>query len=237
MKAGLVSVTFRKLTQERIVELCAENSLGYIEWGGDIHVPAGYFEAAGSARKLCEEAGIVPLGYGSYYNSCDDFGKFDVQLSTAEILGAEYIRIWAGRSREYDSIAAENIKKCVNAAEAKGLKVTLECHRSTMTEDPELALRLSDETGCLLHFQPNPDITFEENLKALKLTKHRLSACHVFAWERGNIKLPLKAQEAQWREYAKVAGDVPYLLEFVKDDNPVMLKEDAETLRTIIGKS
>ncbi|MBR7078325.1 MAG: hypothetical protein IKI41_06240 [Clostridia bacterium] len=234
MKKGLVSITFRKLEPREIVRLCAENALGYIEWGGDVHVPPGNPDAAYKVKKLCSDAGIVPVGYGSYYNAADDFEIFDAYLKNARTLGASYIRIWVGKSREYDPAAAGNIKKCVIAAENAGIKVSLECHRRTMTESAATALRLAEETGCLLHFQPNPDITFESNLEALRLTKKHLACCHVFAWEKGDRRLPLKVQADEWTKYAKAAGDVPFLLEFVKNDDPEQLAEDAKTLREIL---
>ena len=103
-----------------------------------------------------------------------------------------------------------------------------------MTEDPELAVSLAQSCGCLLHFQPNPDISFERNLYALRISAPYLCACHVFSWERGDVRLPLSAQTRQWREYAKIAPDVPFLLEFVKDDDVNNLYSDAETLKSIL---
>ncbi len=39
IKSGLVSITFRQLTCEQIVDLVSKAKLDAIEWGGDIHVP------------------------------------------------------------------------------------------------------------------------------------------------------------------------------------------------------
>ena len=39
IESGLVSITFRKLTVEKIIELVKEAGLQGIEWGGDVHVP------------------------------------------------------------------------------------------------------------------------------------------------------------------------------------------------------
>ena len=41
MKIGLVSVSFRGLAPEAIIDLAAECGLGGVEWGGDVHVPCG----------------------------------------------------------------------------------------------------------------------------------------------------------------------------------------------------
>ncbi len=233
MKTGLVSVTFRKLDAQRIARLCAENGLRYLEWGGDIHVPAGDAEKARAAAELCREYGLIPDGYGSYYNAADGIESFLPALESAKILGARYIRIWAGRGKVYDGNAEENIRKSVLAAREEGIAVSLECHRKTMTEDPALALRLAEHTGCLLHFQPNPDVSFDENLRALAAFAPHLCAVHVFAWEKRNVRFPLSTQREQWIAYAKTAPDVPFLLEFVQEDDPENLKTDAKTLHEI----
>ena len=64
MKKGLVSITFRKFGTEKIVKICKNADLEYIEWGGDIHVPAGDLPAAEYTAKLCRDNGLIPVGYG-----------------------------------------------------------------------------------------------------------------------------------------------------------------------------
>ena len=237
MKKGLVSVTFRSLSCGDIVKLCKKADLEYIEWGGDIHIPSGDIKKAAEVKRLCAENGLVPLGYGSYYNAADGTDGFYAPLDTALALGAEYIRIWAGKSREYSEAAEENIKKAVAAANERGIAVTLECHRKTMTEDAELAVKLARECGCLLHFQPNPDIPFEKNLHALEISKPYLCAVHTFAWEQGGaLRLPLSAHRDMWRQYVKTAPDAPYLLEFVEDDKPENLIRDAGTVDELLNE-
>jgi len=39
IKGGIVSVTFRNLSPERIISLVSEGGLSAVEWGGDVHVP------------------------------------------------------------------------------------------------------------------------------------------------------------------------------------------------------
>ncbi len=41
LRSGLVSITCRKLTPQEVVSLCARAGVRGIEWGGDVHVPAG----------------------------------------------------------------------------------------------------------------------------------------------------------------------------------------------------
>ncbi|MCR5694614.1 MAG: sugar phosphate isomerase/epimerase [Clostridia bacterium] len=242
MKTGLVSVTFRRLTRQDIVKLCEKAGLEMIEWGGDVHVPAGDIFAAAEAAVLCERAGIVPQGYGSYYNAADDPELFRPSLVSAKMLGAKYIRIWAGRGLEYSETAEKNIAAAVEASARDGIKISLECHRGTMTENADIGVKLAKNTGCMLHFQPNPDIDFNADLDVLKRYSPYLCAVHVFAWEqalRGGVKteerLPLKARKEQWLRYASEAPDVPFLLEFVRNDSADSFFEDAEALLDIAG--
>jgi len=96
--AGLVSVTFRKLTPEHIVDLVAEAGLTGIEWGGDIHVPHGDLTAASRVRSFTEQAGLRTSAYGSYYRvgqNEPDENSFDRVLETAQALDAPTIRVWS----------------------------------------------------------------------------------------------------------------------------------------------
>ena len=237
MKKGLVSVTFRGLDCGGIIEFSVGAGLKYIEWGGDIHIPAGDDATALRVNVLSSLAGLKSVGYGSYYNAAASIDRFYPNLNTARALGAEYIRIWAGKSKEYDNNAAENIKTAVCAAVKYGISVSLECHRGTMTEDAEQAVKLARNFGCKLHFQPNPDVSFDENLNTVRAFAPYLCACHVFAWDKGDIRKPLSEQKDEWIEYAKEAPDVPFLLEFVMGDTLNQAYDDAATLGEILKKA
>ena len=190
-----------------------------------------YFDE--SRKKVCNSAGLdytpayIPVMLktaGLTGSPVSASGVRELSAGDVLIIGAETL----------DPNAAENIKKAVLEAERYGIAVCLECHRWTMTEDPGLAVRLAERTGCLLHFQPNPDISFEENLSALKAFSPYLCALHVFAWEKGDVRLPLIRHKDQWIKYAMAAGDVPFLLEFVAENDPENLKDDAAALAAIL---
>ncbi len=98
LSPGLVSVTFRQLSVQDIVNLTARAGLDAIEWGGDVHVPHGDLNAARAARIATEHAGLRVAAYGSYYRAGHaDTGPFEDVLASAVELGAPCIRIWAGR--------------------------------------------------------------------------------------------------------------------------------------------
>src|SRR5699024_8931423 len=94
----LTSVTFRRMKPEEILRVAARAGIEGIEWGGDVHVPAGDLAAARRVRALCEDAGIPALSLGSYFflNAGMDFRPV---LETALALGVRDVRIWAGAVR------------------------------------------------------------------------------------------------------------------------------------------
>src|SRR5688572_22964962 len=95
LTSGLVSVTFRKLGPREIVQLASTAGLRGIEWGGDIHVPAGDLQTARAVRQISADAGLQVLAYGSYFRF-QPGEAFELVLETAVALGAPLIRIWAG---------------------------------------------------------------------------------------------------------------------------------------------
>ena len=56
IRTGLTSVTFRQKTIDEIVALAHKAQLDGIEWGGDLHVPAGDVQAARHAAKATADA-------------------------------------------------------------------------------------------------------------------------------------------------------------------------------------
>ena len=61
----MTSVTFRKKSAEEVIKITTEAGLEGIEWGGDIHVPAGEFIKAKEIAKKTRDAGLKVLSYGS----------------------------------------------------------------------------------------------------------------------------------------------------------------------------
>lgn len=72
--SGLVSVSFRDLDDDRIVELCARAGLQGIEWRGDVHQPHGD----------TKRAYWSPLDTSHHYFSYGD-GLFAVSTIGAQI--------------------------------------------------------------------------------------------------------------------------------------------------------
>src|SRR3954469_7051647 len=106
LRTGLVSVTFRPLSPQHVVELVRQAKLDAIEWGGDIHVPHGDVAAAREVWTMTLDAGLAVAAYGSYYRagvSETDGLPFARVLETAVQLAAPTIRVWAGSKASGES--------------------------------------------------------------------------------------------------------------------------------------
>lgn len=149
-KLGLCSVTFRKKSAEEVVEIAKKSGIGYIEWGGDIHVKT--VEDAARVKILCDKENIKISSYGSYFNSADyDEEKWLSVCKITKAMGASSVRIWLGRkdsektdSSEYLSLL-ENTKKMCDIAASYGLLVCPECHDNTFNNNTDALLRFKKE--------------------------------------------------------------------------------------------
>ncbi|TDV53794.1 sugar phosphate isomerase/epimerase family protein [Actinophytocola oryzae] len=231
---GLVSVTFRQLAVPEIVALAVGHGMRAVEWGGDVHVPAGDLATAREVASRCADAGIEIEAYGSYYRAAGDFGPV---LATAVALDAPRIRVWAGgRGSAHETErrrVVENLRDAAAQAESAGIEVAVEYHAGTLTDTLASAVALFDEVPALRpYWQPPVGSTLADAREALVL---RPVAAHVFSWDDTGRRLPLAARADLWRpvlaELAALPGTRHVLLEFVRDDDPTAFAEDAAVLR------
>jgi sugar phosphate isomerase/epimerase len=251
IRPGLLSVTFRKLQPSEIVALAVDAGLGGIEWGGDVHVPHGDLRVAREIGGLTADAGLATPCYGSYYRLADDSGKspqWDAVRDSALALGTPLIRVWAGgrgsadaKDADYGKVAEEALRVADDAA-GHGLKVALEYHDNTLTDSRASAIRLlklAEHPALRTLWQPPNGAAFGECAGSLEEVLDRLENLHVFSWNKlpdGSIeRLALVAGEECWRQYLRIAdkaeGDRWALLEFVRNDDPAQMLEDAAVLR------
>ena len=242
---GLVSITFRKLSPEEIIALCKKAGVRCIEWGGDIHVPAGDTARAREVGRLTRDAGLEVAAYGSYYRlGPNEPGKFEAVMASAAALGAPTIRVWAGgkpaRETEVD-VRCEIIADALRVADIAarhGITVCLEYHAGTLTDERESACALLGE---LAHpnieflWQPTNGAPIMECASRLVEMLPRMRNVHVFHWwPTAAERRPLAEGEAAWRTYIDIVResgrDADLLLEFVRDDAPEQFLDDAATL-------
>ncbi len=244
LRSGLVSISFRKLSVEQIVEMVAQAGLEGIEWGGDIHAPHGDLARAKEVRRLTEQAGLKVPSYGSYYRvGHEEPVPFEAVLATARELGAPVIRVWAGKqgSDTADNAYWENVRResrrIADLAEKAGLLVAFEFHGNTLTDTNDSALRLMQTAAhpnLRSYWQPPVGKDEAYCLSGLRGMLPFLSHVHTFSW-KDYTRLPLAEHEASWRKYFAAASAVPgdhyAMLEFVADDAPAAFARDAATLK------
>lgn len=244
--AGLVSVSFRDRMPEELIEASARCALEAIEWGSDVHLPAGNEKAAAQLRRRCEDAGIRCPSYGSYLRlGRTGAEEYDAYLDTAAALGASTMRIWGGAGSpenlspaEFDRLVSEAQTLC-SRAQARRLSISLECHNNTVTEQYEAALRFLaavDSPALRMYFQPNQRRDEAYNLAACRALSPYVTNVHVFYW-RGTEKFPLAGEIPLWRQYLAELGDAEHwcYLEFMPDGRLESLPTEAAALREILA--
>ena len=254
IRPGLCSVTFRALPVEEVITLTADAGLTGIEWGGDVHVPAGDTQTAQRVRALTQQAGLEVLSYGSYLRLTGPEDEHDDEveavLASASALGAPRVRIWAGNSgsAEVDeqarSVLTSRLRALCERAAADGIEIGLEHHRGTLTDDLGSSLRLLHETdhpSLRTYWQPNLGQGTAEAVADLRQLLPQVSTVHVFSWWPWDERIPLAQRSDLWHEvFAVLAADETAhdaLLEFVPDDAPRLLPREAETLLTLVAEA
>lgn len=242
MKTGLVSVSFRSLSPEAVIDLAARAGLGSIEWGGDIHVPPHDLIRARRIGELTRAAGLEVACYGSYYRLTDDeSGMAESIVAAAKALGAPMIRVWAGQlpsaeaSEEYRAMIVRNAQRLADMAD--GIDIAFEYHGGTLTDDACSALDLlqtANRPNIAALWQPPVNMSVADCLSSIRTVGGYIRNIHVFSW-RGTDRLPLAEGAEKWRaclaEIRNLPGEHRLMLEFVKDDSPDQLPADAATLK------
>jgi len=245
---GLVSITFRSLGPEEIIRLASQARVQSIEWGGDVHVPAGKIDRAREVGRWTREAGLMVAAYGSYFRlggGGNDAAPFERVLASAVGLGAPTIRVWAGSKGSGDCSPEERraiIDDALRVAEMAGragITISLEYHGGTLTDTRASVSSLLEE---LVHpnieflWQPTNGEPVEACADRLFDVLPRLRNVHVFHWwPTAGERHPLAEGEARWRTYIDIVREtgwpVDFLLEFVVNDSPGQFLADATTLR------
>jgi len=250
---ALCSVTFRGLAPAAVADLAAEAGLAAIEWGGDVHAPAGDEARAREVRAIAEERGLAVASYGSYVRPpADGLEAFARSLDSALALGAPTIRIWPGSQgrastdygRDERARTAELIAAMAARAAAAGVAIALEYHPGTLTDETASAQALMREIGhanVYLYWQPRPGLGGDEALDEVARVGREVSHIHVFEWDAEKRRYPLRRGAEGWRRIigamppSRWAGPRYAMLEFVAGDDPARFFKDAATLRDLLS--
>lgn len=252
---GLCSITLRQLDADEVLATAVRAGVEGIEWGGDVHVPAGDHGAAERVGQQCHDAGVEVVSYGTYLGmSADADADLDAAagetLDTARSLGAPMVRVWTELGITPDAPVApraqvvERTARIVAGAAERDLTVALEFHPGTLTHTAAGARALMDEIGSAAlrtHWQPDPTLDDVEALAQLDAVSDRLAHLHVFRWGAEGIadRRALAEGEALWPAALQRASQVPpppgarrrfALCEYVRGDDPDQLTVDVATL-------
>jgi sugar phosphate isomerase/epimerase len=253
IRPGLCSITFRQLEVDEVVDLAAAGGLAGVEWGSDVHVPVGDEAEAARVADRCREADLTCPSYGSYVQA-GQTPRDEVErvADTALALGVANVRIWTPYGTRPDAPADERAAVVAGVAEAaavvdaRGLTTSLEYHVGTLTETAASALAVLaevDHPGLFTYWQPLVSLDDAEAVAELVRVAGRLSHLHVYQWGTGfTDRYPLADGASLWEPaLAAVPDDGPWtdagrdrwaFLEYVRDDDPGQLADDATTLRT-----
>jgi sugar phosphate isomerase/epimerase len=248
---GLCSVTFRGLPYEDVLAYASEARVEAIEWAGDGHIPLGDLARARAVGEATRERGITVASYGSYVEAgVPASDAFERALETAVALGAPNVRVWAGRrgvsstavSAEDRERVAAALRAFAGLATSAGVTVSLEFHRETLTDGLVSALDLLqrvDRRNLFTYWQPRAGIGSAEAAEELRALRPWLSHLHVFHWNERRERFALADAAPFWTPLLEEAATwddarLPRrwaMIEFVRDDDPLLFSEDARALR------
>ena len=253
MRFGLCTISRGDQPVTAALDAAAEAGYDGVEiWGRD-HVGDGEPSTCEEITAAARERGLEIPVYGSYLRPGGDAfaDEYERELSIAEHLDADLIRVWAGE-QEYQDCSSDHWNAVVDdlvalsdAAADRGLGVTVEKHEGTVTNRHEGAgwlIETVDRDNCGLNYQPlfslpNDDILTEARELA-PLSNH----AHVQAVpERGGDERCLL--ENAFYDVAELVSifeasdfDGSVNVEFVTDHHPYeeAVERDLEFLRSCL---
>lgn len=254
VEVGLCSITLRGMAAEDVISVAERAGIRGIEWGSDVHVPPGDLAKASATARRCRDAGIAISSYGSYLGMAPaepgTASEVDRVLDTAESLGTELVRAWTEFGVVDNSPAvdrervANQTAAIADAAARRDMAVALEFHPGTLTHTAASTNALLDQLdrpNLRTHWQPDPTQSSAESLDQLKAVLPRLAHLHVFTWGQAGItdRRPLADGAQLWPAALELAAETEpgwsgtryALCEYVRDDDPDQLIDDASTLR------
>lgn len=239
VKPGLVSATLKGFSIDEVIKAALDNKLVGIEWSENHHIPLGDVLFAEKVASKTRKSGLEVAAYGSYYRLGLDM-DFIPHLENAKAMGAPIIRIWAGEKASQEVSLDERERmteeswRIARLAEEAGIKIALEWHKNTLTDENLSALELLkavDSPSFRTLWQPTQALSFSERAEGLEMVKLYLENLHVYYWDDTGRR-PLAEGCNHWEKYLSLVDDREHyaLLEFVKDNTLEQLEKDSATL-------
>ncbi|MFE4194993.1 sugar phosphate isomerase/epimerase family protein [Paenarthrobacter sp. NPDC056912] len=240
---GICSVTLRSSGIGDVVRISSEAGLAGIEWGTDVHVSDA--ASAAHAKEATEAAGLTVLSLGSYYR-CGAFGDFGRALDLATDLGAPRIRVWAGElgsaaaDQDHWDAVVKDTQRIADLAAERGIAIAFEYHGNTLTDSPATTLELLRRVGHSnvgTYWQPAVGLSDQQAIESLHEVLPHVVGVHCFSWGPEAERFPLRNRKLLWQSVSDIlrgnGKDMDIMLEFVEDDLPGNVINDAEFLHTI----
>lgn len=247
---GLASVCLRQLKPPEIVAMTQRLGLKAIEWGGDVHAPPDNISRVRAIGRMSRETGLQVASYGSYFRLGEN-QEFLPWLQAAQALRAPNLRIWAGRESSstlspprYAALVDELRSHC-EIAHVAGITVSLEFHENTAADSAAATLRLLRDVnhgGLRTYWQEPLGAHDTGKLRSdVESLRPWLSNLHVLAREPlpPHTPVALATRSALWTDIFRAvqSGSHHALIEFVRDDRPEALAEDARTLLALLERA
>jgi 3-dehydroshikimate dehydratase len=246
---GLCSVTFRALSPAEVLDRAARAGLAVIEWGNDVHAPDGDQHGLRDLRSATERAGLRTCSYGSYFEAgtgTDE--RLPALIVAATLLGAPRIRVWPGvvasgrASADERRAVVDSLRAAADLAAPSDISIALEYHEGSLTDTSESTLQLLGEVArdnVSTYWQAPHGLSDADALETLRAVAPYVSAVHAFAWDEGGGRHPLRSRASFWEGVVAVLDDhdrqAELLIEFVPDDDPDVLEQEADALRAAVG--
>lgn len=244
-KLGVCSVSFRQSSPKSIVKATKEAGLDYIEWGSDVHAPYKDTKRLREISLLQNEYGVKCSSYGTYFRlGVTPIDELEGYIDAALLLGTDCLRLWCGDKSGEDMSTAEinslfdASRAAAKIAEERAVKLCLECHRGTFTQNPHDSVRLMEDINSFcfrMYWQPFQWLDFAGSMESAGLIAPYTENIHVFNWH-GDGKYPLCEGSEDWRGYlSRFSKGKTLLLEFMPDGRLESLAKEAAALRAIAG--
>lgn len=252
MRVSLCTISNKETAVEEVVALAGEVGYDGVEVWGDDHVGDGGEAACRRITDAAADAGVTVPVYSSYLRAGTDGFAADLphEVTVADRLGADLIRVWAGDEEygdhdpaHFDRVAAD-LREVAERAADVGVGVTVEKHPGTLTNTLNGArevLDAVDRSNCGLNYQPGFSVPADTIAREVEALGPRTNHCHLQAVrERGSThRCPLS--EAFYDVEGVVDGlrsagfDGYASVEFVTEERPYReaVADDLEYLRSL----
>ena len=244
-KTGLVSISFRSLSVDEIIDLVKDAGLEAIEWGSDVHAPCDDVENLKRIVEKQKDAGLYCSSYGTYFTlGVDDIEGLKKYILAAKVLQTRILRLWCGTknypdwTEEEKTHLIEQAKIAAKMAEEADVILCMECHGGTFVncvEGAEELMNSVDSPHFRMYWQPSAFQTTAVNAEYARRIAPYVTHLHVFYWQ-GREHFSLADGMQDWKQYLSCFDtDRTLLLEFMPDGRPESVKTEADALRKLIS--